>query len=433
MSTAAEALRVKRHLNGRHVGGKILHARLAEVPGHPTVVANDTEGAWPQPLLPSSSEQSPRKLGVAGDSGNVAGRPPPQSATTVRSPTAPQSAPPQQQQAATTNMYVKGIPLTWRNRDLLAFFQQYGAVDSAVVLREKNVSRGLGLVRMSDPATANHLISRGVVTTVGWPEPIVIRSARKEFASTADQPLKRADSTTRGGLSSPPKHPLGSRADSTRSLGPMTSPQSASAVHKDPVVNVPQMTRQTSFRGSQSTQPSQTPLSPREAPNDVPPMLTPQPSWPPPQQVYSELQSTFHHHNPYRQTPPQVQLPPPPRQQQPTTTTAATSSSQQQQQQEHRCRYCEHGTSIIISNLHEDKRHAAEQLHHILSGFGTVNYSEIIGQQAIVTFTTHGNALMAVKSIGSPFAAQMFDCVSTPAPQQRMNTPPFVSYSYGQY
>ena len=58
-------------------------------------------------------------------------------------------------------LFVGGIPYAWDNRELEDLFAQYGAVESAVIImdRETNRSRGFGFVEMSDDSAADNAIS----------------------------------------------------------------------------------------------------------------------------------------------------------------------------------------------------------------------------------------------------------------------------------
>ncbi len=57
-------------------------------------------------------------------------------------------------------LFVGGIPYAWDEDQLVELFSEYGAVDSAVIImdRETNRSRGFGFVEMSDDGEATKAI-----------------------------------------------------------------------------------------------------------------------------------------------------------------------------------------------------------------------------------------------------------------------------------
>ena len=58
-------------------------------------------------------------------------------------------------------MFVGGLPYAWNDTDLEELFAEHGAVESAVIImdRETNRSRGFGFVEMSDDAAADKAIA----------------------------------------------------------------------------------------------------------------------------------------------------------------------------------------------------------------------------------------------------------------------------------
>ena len=60
-----------------------------------------------------------------------------------------------------TNVYVRNIPESWTNVDLIALFSKYGAVTSAKVLStDTGASRGMGFVRFKEHNDATLAISQ---------------------------------------------------------------------------------------------------------------------------------------------------------------------------------------------------------------------------------------------------------------------------------
>ncbi len=89
-------------------------------------------------------------------------------------------------------VYVGNAPFSMSDGELRTLFEEYGAVDSAVIItnRESGRSRGFGFVEMTDDGQANRAIEELNNREVGG-RPLVVNQARPREERPAGRGARR--------------------------------------------------------------------------------------------------------------------------------------------------------------------------------------------------------------------------------------------------
>lgn len=179
MASVDDAARARQALDGLAIEGKRLQVRFAAPP------ANDSlASAVSAPLRTADPEEVSEAIAP------VAIVQPVRAASTIMSEDVGGTP---SGQMVNTNLYVKGIPLSWRENELGRFFARYGTVLSAIVLMEGRDSKGIGLVRLEEPAAVEQVLKDAPLRVTGWPQPITVRFSRQ--SNTGGAPTSRNKST----------------------------------------------------------------------------------------------------------------------------------------------------------------------------------------------------------------------------------------------
>uniref|UniRef100_A0A7S1N6N1 RRM domain-containing protein n=1 Tax=Eutreptiella gymnastica TaxID=73025 RepID=A0A7S1N6N1_9EUGL len=147
-------------------------------------------------------------------------------ATTIALPQQPQPS---------TNVYVSGVPQTWTDAELNAFFSQYGTVVSCIMLKEQLTgrNRGSAMVRYADVTTATAVVAGLPGQQIGGSrKPLEVRFADRDRDDKTPKRIVPAATGVANPALRPRFDPYG------RPIGPPSSTLSALALPKAPAAAV---------------------------------------------------------------------------------------------------------------------------------------------------------------------------------------------------
>lgn len=317
--------------------------------------------------------------------------------------------------AAHTNLYVKGIPLSWRDDAVTQFFSRFGPVASAVVLMEGRESKGIALVRLGTKEAVEAALRAAPLHVDGWAQPITVRLSRQQtvqHSSAAAPPSSAATSLMQN------HSPLSEGVDGLCDTEPPQRQHTDQFPCVAAEVGVP-----AHHSPVPETQAQHSPNHPRTgsdvaAANRMIPgpfglllrMNNPYSSLPRSQGSPDGLRTPSAAATPT--TVAGTSTPPLPTQNFAPLARHATSGRRRNSAPAHTCHYCLMGTTIRVYGAPTEQSHFERWVDELLSGFGAVVGKEVYANAtALVTFVEPGAAHMAVQTLMySDFQPEIFDC-----------------------